>query len=115
MPVVMVSTLTVAGAEETLRALELGAIDCVSKPGFGTTQGDFGDLAERSFQVAGLAREHQRRMGPKARKHAFQRRLVRVIRHLAGRLFLPALRGPAVGAHRALLSGPHGPWVRGRI
>ena len=33
MPVVMVSTLTQAGAEMTLRALELGAVDCVAKPG----------------------------------------------------------------------------------
>jgi len=32
MPVVMVSTLTQAGAEMTLRALELGAVDCVAKP-----------------------------------------------------------------------------------
>jgi two-component system chemotaxis response regulator CheB len=33
MPVVMVSTLTGDGAEITLRALELGAVDFVSKPG----------------------------------------------------------------------------------
>jgi two-component system chemotaxis response regulator CheB len=32
MPVVMVSTLTVRGAEATLQALELGAVDCVAKP-----------------------------------------------------------------------------------
>jgi len=32
MPVVMVSTLTVAGGEATLRALELGAVDFVTKP-----------------------------------------------------------------------------------
>jgi two-component system chemotaxis response regulator CheB len=32
MPVVMVSTLTSRGAEATLAALELGAIDCVCKP-----------------------------------------------------------------------------------
>ncbi|MGA0599807.1 protein-glutamate methylesterase/protein-glutamine glutaminase [Caulobacter sp. KR2-114] len=32
MPVVMVSTLTQAGADATLRALELGAVDCVAKP-----------------------------------------------------------------------------------
>lgn len=32
MPVVMVSTLTTRGAEATLNALELGAIDCVAKP-----------------------------------------------------------------------------------
>ena len=31
-PVVMVSALTQAGAEETLRALELGAVDVVAKP-----------------------------------------------------------------------------------
>lgn len=34
MPVIMVSTLTQAGAEITLRALELGAVDCVGKPDF---------------------------------------------------------------------------------
>jgi two-component system chemotaxis response regulator CheB len=32
MPVVMVSTLTVAGGEATLKALELGAVDFVTKP-----------------------------------------------------------------------------------
>jgi two-component system chemotaxis response regulator CheB len=32
MPVVMVSTLTSRGAEATLQALELGAVDCVAKP-----------------------------------------------------------------------------------
>lgn len=36
MPVVMVSTLTTRGAEITLAALELGAVDCVAKPGAGT-------------------------------------------------------------------------------
>ena len=34
MPVIMVSTLTQAGADITLRALELGAFDCVGKPEF---------------------------------------------------------------------------------
>ncbi|CAA2142857.1 chemotaxis response regulator protein-glutamate methylesterase [Hyphomicrobium sp. ghe19] len=32
MPVIMVSTLTKRGAEETLQALEMGAIDCIEKP-----------------------------------------------------------------------------------
>ncbi|WP_045834930.1 chemotaxis response regulator protein-glutamate methylesterase [Hyphomicrobium sp. 99] len=32
MPVIMVSTLTRRGAEETLQALEMGAIDCIEKP-----------------------------------------------------------------------------------
>lgn len=40
MPVIMVSTLTQAGAATSIQALELGAFDCVGKP-------DFGDLAEK--------------------------------------------------------------------
>ena len=32
MPVVMVSSLTEAGCQTTLRALELGAVDFVTKP-----------------------------------------------------------------------------------
>ena len=39
MPVVMVSTLTERGAETTLRALELGAIDFVAKPKLGVADG----------------------------------------------------------------------------
>ena len=32
MPVVMISTLTQAGAEITLEALEIGAVDFIAKP-----------------------------------------------------------------------------------
>ena len=39
MPVLMVSTLTERGAEVTLRALELGAIDFVAKPKVGVSDG----------------------------------------------------------------------------
>lgn len=39
MPVVMVSTLTEKGADVTLRALELGAIDYVAKPKVGVSHG----------------------------------------------------------------------------
>ncbi len=39
MPVVMVSTLTERGADVTLRALELGAVDFVSKPRVGLVNG----------------------------------------------------------------------------
>src|SRR5271156_3372435 len=34
-PVIMVSTLTQEGADVTLRALEIGAFDCVAKPSIG--------------------------------------------------------------------------------
>ncbi|AQR63106.1 chemotaxis response regulator protein-glutamate methylesterase [Brevundimonas sp. LM2] len=46
MPVIMVSTLTQKGAEATLHALELGAIDCVGKP-IGGSNGEFEDLIEK--------------------------------------------------------------------
>ena len=46
MPVVMVSTLTTRGAEATLAALELGAVDCVAKPS-ATGVDTFRTLAER--------------------------------------------------------------------
>jgi two-component system, chemotaxis family, protein-glutamate methylesterase/glutaminase len=39
MPVVMVSTLTQQGADTTLRALEMGAVDFVSKPRLGIASG----------------------------------------------------------------------------
>ncbi len=45
MPVVMVSSLTERGAEVTLRALELGAVDFLAKPGSDLT-GTFGDSAD---------------------------------------------------------------------
>ena len=39
MPVVMVSTLTEQGADTTLRALEMGAVDFVAKPRIGVSTG----------------------------------------------------------------------------
>lgn len=53
MPVVMVSTLTQAGAATSVAALELGAVDCIGKP---TAVGDpkvFSELAERVKAAAG--------------------------------------------------------------
>jgi two-component system chemotaxis response regulator CheB len=48
MPVVMVSTLTQAGAEVTIAALELGAVDCVGKPSSGVTAAEaFADLTTK--------------------------------------------------------------------
>lgn len=54
MPVVMVSTLTTRGAEVTLEALELGAVDCVAKPFTGGLDG-FRELPEK-VKVAARAR-----------------------------------------------------------
>lgn len=55
MPVVMVSTLTTSGAEETLRALEIGAIDCVAKPVAGDRTEGMNDLAAK-VKIAARAR-----------------------------------------------------------
>jgi two-component system, chemotaxis family, protein-glutamate methylesterase/glutaminase len=61
MPVVMISTLTEQGAEVTLRALELGAVDFVAKPRVGLSSG-LNDLATQivdKIRVAAVA--HVRR------------------------------------------------------
>ena len=47
MPVVMISTLTERGAEVTMRALELGAVDFVAKPRVGLASG----LSELATQI----------------------------------------------------------------
>ncbi len=59
MPVVMVSTLTSRGAEVSLRALELGAFDCVAKPRVTDWDG-FDQLASvvRAAASARLTRAH---------------------------------------------------------
>lgn len=54
MPVIMVSTLTRRGADETIRALEMGAVDCVEKPRAGNEHG-FIDLASK-VRIAAQAR-----------------------------------------------------------
>ena len=62
MPVVMVSTLTQAGAEITLQALEMGAIDAVGKPGAGVTAVEA--FAELTLKVKTAARSRVRARGP---------------------------------------------------
>lgn len=52
MPVVMISTLTERGAEATMKALELGAVDFVSKPRLGVVDG----LGELSAQIVDKVR-----------------------------------------------------------
>jgi two-component system chemotaxis response regulator CheB len=61
MPVVMVSTLTERGAEVTLKALELGAIDFVAKPKIGVADGLkqlANDITDK-VRVASKARIHR--------------------------------------------------------
>lgn len=61
MPVVMVSTLTSKGADATMRALEIGAVDCYCKPSGGLREileSDDGTLAE-TVKQAGRRRRSQ--------------------------------------------------------
>ena len=61
MPVVMISTLTERGAEVTMRALELGAIDFVAKPRVGVANG-LQELASQivdKIRVAAVAQVHR--------------------------------------------------------
>lgn len=57
MPVVMVSTLTEKGSEITLRALELGATDFVTKPKTGISDGmrEYTDLITDKIRIASKA------------------------------------------------------------
>ncbi|MCL4699118.1 MAG: response regulator, partial [Burkholderiaceae bacterium] len=65
MPVVMVSTLTERGAEVTLRALELGAVDFVAKPKIGAGDGlrQLGAEITEKIRIAARARV-QRHVAP---------------------------------------------------
>ena len=61
MPVVMVSTLTERGADVTLKALELGAVDFVAKPKIGVADGLRllgADITEK-IRIAAQARVHR--------------------------------------------------------
>jgi len=63
MPVVMVSTLTEQGSEVTLQALELGAVDFVTKPRLGVKEG-MAELAdELGEKIRAAARARVRRHG----------------------------------------------------
>ena len=58
MPVVMVSTLTERGSEITMRALELGAIDFVTKPKMSISDGmrEYTDIIADKIRIAAQAR-----------------------------------------------------------
>lgn len=63
MPVVMVSTLTERGAEVTMRALELGAVDFVAKPKLGLKDGLDEAAREIADKIRAAARARVTRRG----------------------------------------------------
>ncbi len=62
MPVVMVSTLTERGAEVTLKALELGAVDFVAKPKIGVADGIRALAQDITDKIRIAAKAHIRRL-----------------------------------------------------
>lgn len=62
MPVVMVSTLTERGAEVTLKALELGAVDFVAKPKIGVADGIRGLAQDITDKIRIAAKAQIRRL-----------------------------------------------------
>ena len=68
MPVVMVSTLTERGADVTLKALELGAVDFVAKPKIGVADGlrQLGADITDKIRTAACARVHRLHTAPAA-------------------------------------------------
>ncbi|UYG02059.1 chemotaxis response regulator protein-glutamate methylesterase [Halomonas sp. LR3S48] len=78
MPVLMVSSLTQAGSEITLRALELGAVDFVAKPSLGIRNGMLeyaNDIAEK-IRAAAKSRPRQARQAPATPRAALKAPLV---------------------------------------
>src|SRR5260221_13183841 len=64
-PVVMISTATERGSEVTFRALELGAVDFVTKPNLAEqTPDDYGDIIAGKVRAAKTERlKGRRRLG----------------------------------------------------
>ncbi|WP_085940717.1 chemotaxis-specific protein-glutamate methyltransferase CheB [Azospirillum sp. B506] len=86
-PVVMVSALTGAGAEETLEALRLGAVEAVQKPAAGSI-GRIGEELVETVRAAASARPR--------RVHGLRERLRLARARIAGEDFVaPALPAPS--------------------
>ncbi|WJF91340.1 chemotaxis response regulator protein-glutamate methylesterase [Paraburkholderia bonniea] len=103
MPVVMVSSLTERGSEITLRALELGAVDFVTKPRAGIRDGmlDYADLLADKIRAAARARLRQTvsaAPGGAARTHA-------VASSGAHAAAVPLLNNPLVSTEKLVIVG----------
>jgi len=101
MPVVMVSTLTQGGADTTLEALEVGAVDFIAKPAGDITHG-LADLAEelqRKVKAAASVRVGARRPAPPQAQRPHRARTP------TGKLIFVGASTGGVEALKALLMG----------
>lgn len=92
MPVLMVSSLTERGSEITLRALELGAVDYVTKPKISIQSGmrEYAELIAEKIRIAARARV---KAAPPPGAHA------------QGAAPLAALRNPLVSSEKLIIIG----------
>ena len=90
MPVLMVSSLTERGSEITMRALELGAVDFVTKPKISIQSGmrEYTELIADKIRAASKARIRPRTLLPGAAPVA-----------------LPALRNPLTSSEKLIIIG----------
>ncbi|MDO8439318.1 MAG: chemotaxis response regulator protein-glutamate methylesterase [Telluria sp.] len=90
MPVVMVSSLTERGSEITMRALELGAVDFVTKPKISIQSGmrEYTELISDKIRAAAKARIKPRTLAAAAPTGA-----------------LPALRNPLTSSEKLIIIG----------
>lgn len=78
MPVLMVSSLTQAGSEITLRALELGAVDFIEKPSMGIRSGmqGYSELIAEKIRAAARSRPRRKPASPQAQVERIQAPMV---------------------------------------
>ncbi len=95
MPVVMVSSLTERGSEITLRALELGAVDFVTKPRVGIRDGmlDYAEKLADKIRAASRARVRQTPQ-PQA-----------AVRAAGGHPAAPMVNNPLVSTEKLIIIG----------
>ncbi|MGK8204557.1 protein-glutamate methylesterase/protein-glutamine glutaminase [Burkholderia pseudomultivorans] len=96
MPVVMVSSLTERGSEITLRALELGAVDFVTKPRVGIRDGML-DYAEKLADKIRAASRARVRQAPQPQAAA--------ARAAGGHPAAPMINNPLVSTEKLIIIG----------
>ena len=112
MPVLMISTLTERGAEVTMKALELGALDFVAKPRIGVADGlkELSSQIVEKIRIAAAAKVHRMVAAPapaagvKASPAAGAKPVAPAASQLLGRLSTEKLicRGASTGGTEAI-------------
>lgn len=94
MPVVMVSSLTERGSDITMRALELGAVDFVTKPKISIASGmlEYTELIGDKIRAASHARIRPRTLPAEGGSHSAESQL-------------PAIRNPLTSSEKLIIIG----------